>query len=178
MRRAVEWGVVMLSELQQKRVWEGWLSAEVRANYFADLAGVYHQQQRMATWAAVFFSSGAVVAFLANLPPAWAWLAPAFAIVTAALSGYSLVAQHQEHAVTSSDLHFRWNRLASDYEALWDDMYASEAAPRLAALTERGAELSKAATAAGLPNQERRMLKWQELVEQHHTAAAHATATP
>jgi hypothetical protein len=164
----------MLSELQQKRVWEGWFSAEVRANYFADLAGAYHQRQRWATWAAVFSSSGAVIAFLANLPPAWAWVAPAFALVTAGLSGYSLVAHYQEHAVASSDLHFRWNRLASDYEALWDEMYASDAPARLAALVERGAELSKSATVAGLLYQERRMLKWQELVERHH-AAAHAT---
>jgi hypothetical protein len=60
--------VGMLSELQQNRVWEGWFSAEVRANYFADLAGAYHQRQSWATWAAVFSSSGAVIAFLANLP--------------------------------------------------------------------------------------------------------------
>ena len=163
----------MLTALQQKRVWEGWLSAEVRADYFADLAGAYHRQQRRATWAAVFSSSGAVVAFLANLPPAWAWVPPAFALITAALSGYTLVAHGHEHAVASSDLHFRWNRLASEYEALWDDMYASDAPAKLAALAERGAELSKSATAAGLPYQERRMLKWQDLVERHH----HATAT-
>ncbi len=36
----------MLSELQQRRVWEGWLSAEIRANYFADLSSGYHQPPR------------------------------------------------------------------------------------------------------------------------------------
>ncbi len=162
----------MLSELQRRRVWEGWFSAEVRANYFADLAASYHHRQRLATWAAMFFSSGAVVAFLAKLPSEFTWVAPTLALVTAALTGYSLVAHHQGHAVVSSDLHFRWNRLASDYEALWDDMYAPEAPARLATLTERGGELSKVATAAGLPYQERRLLKWQSLVERHH--AAHA----
>ena len=50
----------MLSELQQKRVWDGWLSAENRANYFADLSRGYHRKQRLVTWAMLVLSSGAV----------------------------------------------------------------------------------------------------------------------
>ena len=157
-----------MTDLQRKRAWEGWLAAEIRANYFADLASAYHARQRWASWAAVFFSSGAAAAFMAKLPADWALLAPALALITAALSAYSLVAHHQEHAVASSDLHFRWNRLATDYAKLWDDQYAADAPARLEVLAERAAELSKSATAAGLANQARRMMKWQDLVEQHH----------
>jgi len=50
----------MLSEPQQKRVWDGWLSAENRANYFADLSRGYHRKQRLVTWAMLVLSSGAV----------------------------------------------------------------------------------------------------------------------
>jgi uncharacterized protein YndB with AHSA1/START domain len=40
----------MLSDLQRQRVWEAWLSAEIRANYFAELSGYYHRLQRALTW--------------------------------------------------------------------------------------------------------------------------------
>lgn len=49
-------------------------------------------------------------------------------------------------------------------------MYEPDAPARLTALSERSAELSKAATVAAMPYEERRMLKWQTLVEQHHMA--------
>ena len=40
----------MLSEAQQKRVWDGMLGEEIRADYFAELAGIYLWRQRAATW--------------------------------------------------------------------------------------------------------------------------------
>jgi hypothetical protein len=51
-------------------------------------------------------------------------------------------------------------------------MYEPEAGSRLARLVERGAELARAATAAAMPNQERRMREWQAHVERHHQARA------
>ncbi len=160
----------MLTEIQRRQVWESWLSAEIRANYFADLAGRYHQLQRWATWAILFSSSGAFVTWTARVPEPWNWLAPVLALATAGLSLYSLVAQHQKHAMDAADLHARWNRLASDHERLWDDMYAEDAPARLSALIEREAELGKVATA--FPVNEKRLLKWQDHVEKHHRLAA------
>ena len=60
----------MLSEAQQRRVWEGMLSAEIRANYFAELSGKYHRRQRVVTWVILFLSSGAAATFLYTGLPA------------------------------------------------------------------------------------------------------------
>jgi hypothetical protein len=56
----------MLSELQQKRVWEGQLAAEIRASYFADLANSYQRVQRRVTWTTLVLSSGAAATLLAD----------------------------------------------------------------------------------------------------------------
>lgn len=162
-------GMTMLSDLQQRKVWEGWLSSEIRANYFADLSSKYHRSQRYATWLTLFSSSGAFITVIAH----WAasWLPPILTLLTAGLSFYALVAQNQKNAMDSADLHLRWNKLASGYEKLWDNMYAADAATKLAELDEKGAELSKAATA--FPVDESRLLKWEDHVVKHH--AAHAS---
>jgi len=161
---------MMLSEHQQKNVWEGWLSSEMRANYFADLSGRYQRRQQYLTWLTLVFSSGAFGTLVTDwVPKGWA---PVLALLTVCLSLASLVAQNQKKAFECSDLHFRWSRLASDYEALWDDMYSEEAVSRLRALDERGAELSRSGTA--LPYKENVMKKWQRHVERHHGVPAAA----
>jgi len=148
-------------------VWEGWLGAEIRAHYFADLCGRYDRLQKAATWATLALSSSAFAAMIANgLQAHYSWLAPVLTFLTAAISLYSLVAQNQKKAFDSADLHLRWNTLARDYSALWDDMYSEYAARRFTALVQRELEASKSGTA--FPFKPRRMLKWQELVEQHH----------
>lgn len=165
--------VPMLTPVQQKRVWEGLLSAEIRANYFAEYSGRYHWRQRAATFATLFLSSGALATFLLADPSAVVVaLRPWLALGTAALSAYSLVAQNQKSAVDAADLHTRWNKLAAEYERLWDDMYGDDAAVRLRELEDKGAELSKAGTA--FPNDEKAMLRWQLHVEKHHAVDAAA----
>ncbi len=94
------------------------------------------------------------------------WIRPSLALFTAAMSILSLVEQNQKRATACSDLHFRWNRLANDYEALWDDVYSEDAAAKLKALTLRIAEFPKGSTA--IPYHERIMVKWQDHVERHH----------
>lgn len=117
----------MLSEAQQIRVWEGMLGAETRANYFAELSSRYMQKQRLATWATLLFSSGAVASLLANVPSEWKL---ALAIATTAVSLYSVVMQNQKLAVDASDLHARWNRLAKEYGRVWENVYAGDAAAK------------------------------------------------
>ena len=162
----------MLTPLQQKRVWEGLLGAEIRANYFADLSGRYAQKQRLSTWCTLFSSSGAAVSLLASLPGEWAWIRPALAIITAAISLYSVVMQNQKSAVDSSDLHARWSRLANEYQRLWEDTYAESAYERLNVLAAREEELSMAGTA--FPNRRRLMEKWEDHVIAHHAAELRA----
>jgi fucose 4-O-acetylase-like acetyltransferase len=161
----------MLSELQQKAVWESWLSSEIRANYFADLSYRYQFRQRALTWLTLAFSSGAFATLVTDwLPVEFAWIKAALVFLAAALSLWSLVVQNQKNATDCSDLHFRWNKLAGEFESLWGHMYSEDAAILLEALKEKGAELSKSGTA--FPNKARLMEKWQEHVVQHHTADA------
>ncbi len=164
----------MLSEAQQRRVWEGMLSAEIRANYFAELSGKYHRKQRGATWAILFLSSGAALAVLYTGLPAGIgpWLPPLLALLTAGLALYTLVAQYPKLAFDSADLHSRWSRLASKYEALWENVYADEAQEQLQKLTEEDMELSKMGNP--FPYHEKAMLKWQDHVVRHR--AAHVPA--
>src|SRR5262245_20802430 len=133
----------MLSEIQQKNVWDGWLSARIRAHYFADLCNRYQRLQRVLTWAILVFSSGAVAALLYQLSPAWEWLRPVLAFLTAALSLWSLVTNNNKNGTDCADLHFRWNKLAIEYEALWSNMYSPRALETLANLRQREAEIAK-----------------------------------
>ena len=160
----------MLSELQQREVWEVWLSAEIRADYFADLALVFDRKQAVATWVALIASSGAILTSVTQLLPEAKWAPPVLAAVA---SFYSLTSQNQKKASECRDLHFRWNKLSAEFRALWDNMYAHDAPERLAKLNEKRAEVSKAS--AALPYQRRRMLRWQRLVEEQHAyLQAHA----
>ena len=161
----------MLTQEEQRVVWEGWLGAEIRANYFADLSTGYRRRQRIATWCSLFLSSGAFVTWISgwvsqNVP----WVPPALALLTAGLSGYALVAANQQSAVDSADLHLRWNKLASAYRHLWDHMYDQDAEAQLAALEEQERDLSKSGTS--FPYRARRMEKWEDhVLRQHHLAA-------
>lgn len=157
---------LMLSENQQKNVWENWLSSEIRANYFADLSAHYQARQRALTWIILVFSSSALVSLVSGIPSSFGWVKPLLAFLTTCASILSLVEQDQKNSWECSDLHFRWHRLAGDYEALWDDMYSQDALKKMKDLDDRRAELSKSGNA--IPYKKRRMLKWQNYVEQHH----------
>jgi hypothetical protein len=160
---------IRLSEAQQKNVWDGWLGAEIRANYFADLCGRYQRWQRLITFATLLTSSGAVAAILRNLDPA---VQLSLALLTAALSLWSTVHNYNKSGTDWSDLHFRWRTLARQYEALWQDMYAPDSPATLAALLVKDAEIGKSSTA--FPHRERLMAKWQDHVVSHHGGPAAA----
>lgn len=164
---------IMLSGLQQKTVWDGWLSAEIRANYFADLCHRYQAMQRTATLSTLIASSGATATILAAMPADLHWVRLVLAMLTTALSLWAFVMNYHRRATDCADLHFRWNRLSISYRALWTNMYVANAGRQLAELEERDAELSK--TSTGYPNKKRLMVKWQQHVESHHPTVA-ATA--
>ena len=160
----------MLSDAQIKGVWEGMLGAEVRANYFADLAEKFNNLQRVVTWSILFTSSGALTTMLIqDLPPEWKLLQPALAILTTALSLYAAVRQNYKLAFDAADLHLRWNKLAGAYERLWENVYADNAADVLDGLRENSAELSKAGTS--FPYDTKKMLKWEDHVVAHRLPA-------
>lgn len=156
----------MLSDLQQKRVWEGMLGAEIRSDYFADLTGVYTSRQKFSTLLILLFSSGAAASFLAALPEEMSIIRPGLAVITAAISLYSVVMQNQKLAFEASDLHFRWGRLASEYKRLWENMYDDSALRSLNALDDKATELSKSGNT--LPNKKRTMIRWTNHVIAEH----------
>jgi hypothetical protein len=160
----------MLSEVQRQRVWEGMLGAEIRANYFADLSGRLHTRQRAAIWATLVLSSGAAASVIASLPADYSWVRVVLTVGTAAISAYSVVMQNQKFAVDAAELHLRWNRLMREYEQIWEDVYAEDAAARLNSLDERAAEISKTGVAFGY--NKRTMLKWERHVIAHRLAHA------
>jgi hypothetical protein len=150
----------VLSALQQTSVWEGWLSAETRAKYFADISHRYQTLQRLLNWATLLTSSGALATLLGEwVPPTHGWIRPLLAASATALSLWSLVGQNQKRSTDCSDLQSRWGNLAIQYEALWEDMYSDDAPKRLQALREKDVELSKSSSA--LPNRSRLMEKWE-----------------
>jgi hypothetical protein len=162
----------MLTAHQQHALWEQWLGAEIRAYYFADLSYRYQQHQTLVTWLLLVSSSGVVAALLAELPTRAAWVRLVLACLTTLLSFWSLVAHNQKNVTDCADLHFRWNTLAHRSAALWNDMYAPDAARTLDQLQQIAAEISKSSTA--FPYKAARMGKWQDLVEAHHRAASAA----
>jgi len=157
----------VLSESQQKDVWEGWLGGEIRSTYFADMAQRYQTRQTFLTWTTLLLSSGAAASLLSDwLPVELHWVRAVLAVLTAGVSFAMLLQQNQKRITECADLHFRWHRLASEYKGLWQDMYADTATARLRELEEREAELSK--SSMSIPNRKRIMLKWQDYVEEQH----------
>ena len=159
----------MISEMERRIVWEGWFSSEVCMKYFAELSGLYRRRQTVATWGTLVASSGAVTASLAKFPDA---IQAAFAMVTAGLSFYLVLARNDHKAIDAADLSFRWGRLAAEYRALWMHQHDEAARSRLDDLEVRRAEVSRAGTA--YPNNQRRI---RHLYEQVKTSLAYATAT-
>ena len=152
----------MLSQFQQTQLWELWLSSEMRAAYFADLCSHFQRQHTRLTWATLLFSSGAAFSFLTNLPN---WGKTLMALVVAGLSLYSVVQQNLRKISECSDLSFRWSSLGIQCQELWNNIYVEDAERRLNVLLQKGIENSRSAHT--LPNDEKRMLKWEEHVLRH-----------
>jgi hypothetical protein len=120
----------MLSDLQRKDVWEGWIGGEIRANYFAAMGGRFQTEQKILTLMILLLSSGAAATFIASWLPEW--VKPALMVLTAAISLYLLLQQNQKRITECADLHFRWSRLSNEYKALWEQHGNSERRGRYA----------------------------------------------
>ena len=157
----------MLSNFEQETLWDAWLSAEIRAGYFATLSTRYQRNQNWMVSGSLILSSGATVSLLTtSLPDRYAWIRPALTLLAAALSAWSLVAKNERNAIDCADLHFRWSILALEYEALWSKTYAEDAAEQLRALRKREAEISKSSTS--MPSADKLMGQVQDNVVMHH----------
>jgi hypothetical protein len=163
----------MLTPLQQRRLWEEWFYAEVRAYYFADLAGRFDRRQRLVTWLSLFGASGALVAALGTiLAGRWPWLPGLVALLPSGLGFYALVADNPHRAAECRSLYEGWSTLAADRSQLWDDMYGEDAPARLAAMEARGRSLSSRGTTLRIreEDEQAKLLYWYAKVEAEHAA--------
>jgi hypothetical protein len=157
----------MLSDFQQTTVWESWLSAEIRAAYFAELVQRFQSRQKFLVVGGLLLSSGATIALLtAIVPQNLNWIKPTLTLLAAALSLWSLVAKNERSSIDCADLHLRWNTLALQYETLWSNMYADDAAAKLIQLRTEELAISKSSTS--LPSYTRLMEKVQQNVVLQH----------
>ena len=157
----------MLSEYQQKIVWDNLLGAEIRAAYFAELSGRYLRYQRMLLLGSLLLASGAFLSLVTTIiPQNLAWIKAGLAFFAAFLSFWSLVAKNEKASIDAADLHFRWNVLAMEYQALWSNVQDEGASTKLTALTQREAELSK--SSVSFPDDESLMIKCQDNIVMHH----------
>ncbi len=157
----------MLSDLQQNAVWERWLSAEIRAAYFASLVQTLLLRQRVLVVTGLVLTSGATLTLVTSVvPPNLYWIKPTLTLLAAFISLWSLVARYERNSIECSDLHSRWSTLALHYEELWSNMFLDDAAKRLFELKTDEVALSKSSTSqpayAGL------LEKAQENVMMHH----------
>jgi hypothetical protein len=154
----------MLSESQIEDVWKRQLAAETRALYFADLANRYTAQKKWITAISVFLSSGAVVTFLAKVP---AWVPVALSIMTAVINAYASAFGLDSRMRSMAKLYAQNSQLATDYERLWNNVYAEDAGAILDSLIHRDTEISETATTEA-PNDQKRMGRWQDYVFMQH----------
>lgn len=162
----------MVSEIERRVIWEGWFSSEVCAGYFAELSGIYRRRQTVSTWTTLFFSSGAVAAAIGAMRGEYEMLVLLFAVLSAGVSLYSVVAHNHQRATDSADMQFRWARLANDYRSLWIDQHAEDATDRLRDLESRRDEISK--SGAAFPNKQKHIRRWYERTKE---SLAYATSS-
>jgi hypothetical protein len=154
----------MLNQGQIEDVWRRQLDAETRALYFADLANRYTTQKKWITAGSFFLSSSAVVTFLTKLPD---WVPVSLSIVTAVINAYSSAFGLDSRMRSMSKLYSQNSQLASDYEKLWNNVYAEDATLVLDGLIRRDREISETATTEA-PNDQKRMGRWQDCVFTQH----------
>ena len=154
----------MLTNGQIEEVWKRQLDAETRAFYFADLANWYTTQKKWISALSFFLASSAVVTLLAKMT---AWVPVALSIITAVINAYSSAFGLDSRMRSMAKLYSQNSQLASDYERLWNNVYADDAASVLDGLIRRDREISETATTEA-PNDQKRMGRWQDYVFTQH----------
>jgi hypothetical protein len=159
----------MLSEFQQDELWRHWIGAEIRSDYFSDMGMRYARAHSWLTWATLFFSAGTVAAMVGSLSTNFGWLKFVLGVIVTAISLLSLNMQNPKKYADCAELHFKWNRLAAEYQGLWNDVYRDDAVIAFASLMEKEADLSRDSMA--IPNKPKIMEKWERHVLDHRLGA-------
>jgi hypothetical protein len=158
----------MLTEAQANRVWQKMYEAEVRSFYFGDLASRYTRRKQQITFLSFFLASGAAATVAAESNH---WWSIAMSSAAAVLMAYSIAVGLDRKAAVMAKLHYSWNRLAADYERLWNHWHEDNAEVQLEEILNRAREVSEMGTEA--PYDEQLIEKWQDRVN-----AQYGVATP
>ena len=146
----------MLTKAQTDDVWQKMVEAEVRSLYFGELASHYIWQKQCITVASFVLASGTAVVAFGKILPLWTLGFPG--LIVAVLTGYSIGFGLDEKVSAIAKLHSSWNRLADDYERLWNHWKEPGAEKALAELRRQARELSEAGLKA--PYKPNRMKHW------------------
>ena len=156
----------MLTKSQTDDVWRKTVEAKVRSLYFGELATIYLRQKQWIVAISFVLASGSAVAAFGEILPLWTLGFPG--LIVAALTGYSIGFGLDEKVSAIAKLHSSWNRLADDYERLWNHWKEPGAEKALAELRRQARELSEAGLKA--PYKPARMKRWAKHV--------HSSLTP
>jgi hypothetical protein len=151
---------MQLTESEARRVWEKMIEAEVRSLYFAELASRYTRHKQWIGGMSLFFSSAAAATFATGIDPRVPTVA---ATVVAAGTAYSLAVGLDRKVLTMAKLHGQWNRIAHDYEHLWNHWYEDDAEDNFADILRRSRDVSEVGTTEA-PYDEKLIEKWQGIV--------------
>jgi len=155
---------MMLTQDQIEDVWKRQMDAETRAFYFADLANRYTTQKKWITALSFFLSSSAVVTLLAKLH---AWVPVILSIIIAIINAYSSAFGLDSRMRSMAKLYGQNSQLADDYQRLWNNVCANDAAAVLDDLVRRDRKVHEAGTTEA-PNDQKRMGRWQDYVFTQH----------
>ena len=150
----------MLTPTQTDTAWRKMAEAEVRSLYFDELATRYSRQKQWIITLSFFLSSGAAITALGQVAPIW--VVGLLGLAVAGLTAYSIGFNLEDKAVSMAKLHASWERLAHDYERLWNRWYESDAERVLDELRHRAIELSEAGVKA--PYRPDRIKRWSKHV--------------
>jgi hypothetical protein len=148
----------MLTPEQIEDVWEGRISAEVRALYFGDLASHFSLQKQWITSLTFFLSSGAAATLIAKMP---LWFPILLSTIVAIITAYSVAVNLDSKIRTMAKLHFAWNQIEIDFARLWNHTYSDAAEFDLYDIQRRVSEVSELAT-TDAPYDQKRLLRWQD----------------
>ena len=156
----------MLSDYQQKIVWEGMLGAETRAQYFARMSSLFQKYQKILTWTNLVLTSSATLALLATMPDCYKWIPKVLALFATIGSTWLLVSRYERNAMGMTELHRRWNTLALKYRTLWANCYEEDAQARLDEAQKE--EVAISAESVAFPNNRSLMKESQLNVQMLH----------
>jgi hypothetical protein len=167
----------MLSDFQRKILWDAWLSAEIRAAYFAALGFRFQTRQKRIMLVNLLLTSGATLTLLlAIVPPGFGWARPLLGVLATATGIWANLSRSDRHVTDCADLHFRWNILAMDYSQLWANTYSGNATDTLTALRKREAEISR--SSMSMPDDTALMGRMQDSVVMQHQPELVAFTSP